>query len=78
MHLASQKNNPKLERHHIPKQELKRVSKLPSNRDRLSVLMVSLVDMLVAPASVESAVGTVEHEVLTEATKYHLPYNLPE
>ena len=40
--------------------------------------MVSLVDMLVAPTSVECAVGTIEQEVLTEATKYNLPYILPE
>ena len=40
--------------------------------------MVTLVDMLVAPSSVECAVGTVEHEVLTEATEHHLPYDLPE
>lgn len=40
--------------------------------------MMTLMDILVAPTCVKSPMSAVEHEILTEATEYDLPYDLPQ
>lgn len=39
--------------------------------------MMALMNILVAPTSVQSTMSAVEHKVLTEATKHDLPHDLP-
>ena len=62
---------------HISKKVFNWVGELSSDRDRLSVFVMALVNVFVAPPSVESTMCAVEREVLSEHAEYDLPHYLP-